>query len=916
MSLGEPNAEDLHQWQFKPTHIDSLDARAIQYKYASVKISLFISALNRIISTEAKLKDSQNQLYLANYMSFCIAHMFSINESGFAPKLSALEAFKAPKASIVSISAVVTHVPYDGKDCPVNSLTELPLAGKSLLCLKALRAMCINCLEGYQKRYKNACAEIENKAYISDFDYLFERELFGTCTDLDISLLSESLPILPLITQLDPAFLEDSDYGEAKLIDLDLTSLFVFVYNVSSTLVDLSKPIEQMMAAKQAPKATQEALFQRIPNNAYSLHKLLFWAMRLNDLYLVARKFIRQIYYCNLEHLNDRKFLSYIVNGQIFQKQLQEVNEIGSTAKKNGILVATITRFVRSNSKHPVSAKTCLEFIGFVSQFLNYFEKILLLFKTFGMLWLSGELAFRQRHALFTNDLLQLQKALQENPQTRLEIIRLKQAAEREKGREDAQTARRRQLVAPKRNSYMLSKKSPSPPKGEIVTTEDSKRSEPANILATETKVENEQKQERSERILNSTLASPISFTEDILRSLPESSRPSSPARLMLHKTPSTSSLPGATMPPLLEKVAVNGNRARSSSLPLSFSAAYLAAKTDSFEKAKVTGNLKRQNSTINGAARLSLSKVVDKPENFEPEKTVKKLSASQKLQQHLQEASKAGTLFGKERETLTSVVFDPNNPSASNIRRSSKLYVKPLGESEAGNNGMPFTTRPENGSLSRSSSTRLSSSAAATATRSQLERKSEQRGQLISSKTSTPQQASDKLEGQNKGADSSFIKAAEEVDNSIEEKTPAPTVRPTRAQITKQNTHRNSVLIQVQEQNVSTTPSSQELASHSSSISESTCSMKKVRFTGVPSWTPAEDAPTHHSKRILKNFASLTFSSLTHSAFKQKDQLFKKEESISFKTQLNASESTTATQTFAASYTLRFASFRNKKGK
>lgn len=910
MSLAESEAVKLRQCQFKPTHIDSLDARAIQYKYALVKISLFISALNRMISTEAKLQDAPNLLYLVNYMSFCISHMFSINESGFAPKLSALEAFKAPKVSTVTVSAVVTHVPYDGKDFPVNSLVELPLAGKSFLCLKALRAMCINCLEGYQKRYKNACAEIENTAYINDFDYLFEKELFGECSDLDLSLLSKSLPMRPFITQLEPDLLKDSDYEEAKLIDLDLSALFVFIYDISATIADLSIPIEQLAAVKRAPKATQEAAFLSIANKEYSLHRLLFWAMRLNDLYLVARKFIRQVYYCNLEHLNDRKFLSFIPNGQYFQKQLQEINEICSTAKKNGILVATITRFVRSNSKHAVTAKICLEFIGFVFQFLNYFEKTLLLLKSFATLWLSGELAFRESHNLYVRDLLQLLKAVQDTPKTKLDKMRLKQAAEREKEREEVQVIRRKLMMPPKRNSYMLTKKSPSPPKEERATPETSKKDKAVNRYKAEPGEDQESTQERRERTSTSTLASPVSFTEDILRSLPEVSKPLSPVRLTLHKTSSTSSLPGAIKP--LEKVAVNANRARSSSLPLSFSAAYLAAKTDNAEKAKAAGNLKRQNSANNGAVRLPISQVADKPENEEPEKATKKLSASQKLQQHLQEASRAGTLYGKERETLTSVVFDPNNPSASNIKRSSKLYTKQPSESDSGNNNVSPSSKLGNSTLLRSSSTKLSSSAAATATRSQLEKRFEPTSQSKNPKSIAQQQMNDKSEGQTK----SSTEKSEVNDNTTEEQAQAPPARPTRAQITKHNTHRNSVLIKFQEQSVSTTPSSQESASNSSSVSESTSSTKRVRFTGVSAWTPAEDAPTHHSKRILKNFASITFSSLAHSAFKQKDHLFKKEESISFKTQLNASESSTATQTFAASYTLRFASFRNKKGK
>lgn len=877
--------------KFSPSTINSLDARALQYKYALTKLSLFIKAIDRIIEEATTAGHNKCKIYLVHYISFCVANLFAINESSFAPKLATIANFKIPKASTVQISAVVTHVPYDGKDYTVNPLSDLPPVGKSILCLKALKSICINCLDGYKKRYINASREIGNENYFNDLEYLFEFEFFGLRRDLDLSLLSTHLLLEPLEITIDLSHTEDGNYAEASLIDMDISSLFIFIYTFSESLEQLSGPIHEMRAIKLAPKGTQQNLFLKLPNKSYSLHMLLFWAFRLNDLYLTLRKALRQILHSNLEHLKDRKFLSYVPNTSIFQRLLAEVDEICNTAKKNGVIVATITRFIRSNSKYDVNGQSCLEFIGFIHQFLISMESLLLKLKSFGQYWIAGEMSFRTDYNLSIHNLGLIQMAVTKKPATRLELRRdyekKKREKEKEQEKEEAQIAKRR---IPMRSKPRITK-CPSPTKSDL--------SNDTLILNGSLPSFDSSTDLFSEEL--SALLPNVLFKGESLNQVKVTSEP------MIHKTASTSSLP-LTIPTSEIEPMTKGKagRARSSSLPLSFNASHLAFKNSVNvidgkveNRQTVANNVRIQRQTLPVVPDLEKSDAV-------------KLSASQKLQQHLQEASKAGTLLGKEKMVLTSVVFDPNNPSATNLKRSSKLFSKFAAQaSESSNNDIKDGNQSSHESRSivndRVKTTPLlSSSAAATASKS--------RSQMSVDPKAVPSRAQErKAEKEDEGIDPEHCLTEERNVAS----TAVVSTKPTRAQITKRNTQRNSVLVQLDCLDVST-PSNESAVSNfaSSSVSASNLSpetVKKVRFTGVKEWTPAEDAPTKNSNRILKNFASLTLTSFGRSAFKQKDQMLKKEESFSFKNHLNPSESA-AHHTLAASYTLRFSSFRHNK--
>ena len=120
---------------------------------------------------------------------------------------------------------------------------------------------------------------------------------------------------------------------------------------------------------------------------------------------------------------------------------------------------------------------------------------------------------------------------------------------------------------------------------------------------------------------------------------------------------------------------------------------------------------------------------------------------------------------------------------------------------------------------------------------------------------------------------------------------------RITRDQVTRHNTQRNSHIPMPKNTDTKSSNSSIDQKSSSSnnstgSVSNSTSTTtttttisKKVRFTGVPEWTEAEDAPTKYSHAILRNFAVFRHPIKTAKAHNSKSDQLLHEESMSFKT-------------------------------
>lgn len=821
--------------KYDPKSFDSLDARAVQFKYAEVKLQAILRAIDALLSditaTDAK------QLVLVQYIIYLSSGLFAINESGFNARLRSLENFRALRPTPVTISQVATHVPYDVKDAQVLPLEELPSVNSSFNCLKSFRASCANCLDGYQKRLANISQEILNEPYMDDLTSLFSATFFDLQNDIDLTLSSAGGPFPAFLFPVDEEQLKDTDYVEASLIDIDLHALFALTRQMTTMLARHKPRIQKLRDIKLASKQLQESQVKALPNRSYSLHQIFLWALRLNDLYTIVRRFGRQIYLSNYQHLHDQKFLSQMPSAAFFRSQvLKDIDESFNTAKKNGVLIATITRFMRLNTSYEVNTKNILEFVGFIAQSFTYLEALTRRMQEFGYLWIRAEMTFRRSHDLPQENLAKLNEVIEKENRVQRLAKEKEAMAQKDKSRTNGSS-----LNATSATPSSATERA----KSLAVRTRDSRSSSLSSMESSD-----------SARRVGTKPSKALPTTPAIAaRNGPTLARPSS--MIFLNENSSYSSLQQPPISPIDKSKIVSTTtegRRRSLSQPLSFNAAATALKQKQNEsnglrspnnglrsspggvKRSPSGSLRRTaslNVKTEGTPQLSplankvkTLKIDEEGEDVEP--AVQKMSANQKFQQHLREASRAGALFAHQKEVLTNVVFDPNNPSAT-VQKKYTDPPKPVPEP---------------------------------------------------------------------------VKEIAPPKDAKESEVPVPppktgNVKPTRAQITKLNTQRNSVMrlndgkpssivsgdssvsVSSQASDVSNTPTGD------SSTSADVGSNKKVRFTGVPHYTPEEDAPSSHSSRILKNFAVFKSPLLTHrshAAFRKKDQLLKKEESILFR--------------------------------
>lgn len=821
----------------QPLYFGSLDARVIQYKYAIYKLERLVRAIGELLNElETSTDADTDSVVLVQYIVHLSSTLFAINEQKFGPRLAALENFKPVKTTTVSIPPVVTHIPYDLKDVDVTPLSEMPLKEATVQAAKALRTTAENCLEGYQKRLVNAEREIGNENFCIDLDNLIAY-MFNPSVDIDISLKASDSSIPAFLFPIDQEYLNSPDGMEALLIDIDLQALFVLTRLVQQIIRSHKAPLNKFKELKAASKQNQKAVLEAMPQSGYALHRVLVWALRLNDLYTIVRRYGRQIYLSNYHHLNDPKFLSHMPNVTVFKTQiLKNIEELFNTSKKNGVLVATITRFIRLNFRVEINVKQIIEFFGFIGQSFVLVENLAKSLDQLGKAWMACEISFRNAYGLPSKNLFKINEV---NEREKLELVRrqnerkLKELTlQREKAKphtitspppKQKATERMKNLIPPGEKQSEPQKlplpeaRLPRP----LLPTKEKKPSPPANALRVPAPVPANRTSSLNSESLNNVRA----------RNGSVGKRPTSQLFLPLETASITSDSPTPSAADGVDKkAAVNttAGRRRSNSLPISFNAAAAALNQNGDQdkgnglrsptgSIRRTSSLTRSNNAPNVTSPLA-SKTVQltplKEDTTEPASAAPKLTANQKFALHLKEATKSGKINSHQRETLTSVVFDPNNPTATKIHRPAEKPVPPLPQEEA-------PARDVKGPQSR-------------------------------------------------------------------------------AQITKLNTQRNSLALKengndvkprISTESATSTPNTllSDTPTKDSSPSVEGVIVKKVRFAGVPEYSPEEDAPTRHPRGLMKNFAIFKqplLSSRSSPLFKSKDNILKKEESLLFREQ------------------------------
>ncbi|EMG48874.1 hypothetical protein G210_0484, partial [Candida maltosa Xu316] len=836
----EPESiQEVPKVDYKPQSIVSLDCKILQYEYGIYKLNQLILHLRKL-QTDSK---SSPNLPLLHYIVLLVGNIFSISDKGFDPKLIILSNYQFYKNTTINITPTTSHIPYDTPDLQIVALNDIPEIDTSIKCLKQLENLCNLCLQGYKKKLEQAKTEklkgdpqINNTNYYTTIQTILASEIFNQ--DLDLTIEDSTFP-LPIDNK---ELMENENFLEASLIDMDIKELFIVIKHMEQSL-NFLKPLIVKLKKPQC-------------DDPYALHKIFLLTQRLNDIYTIVRRYGRKIYLSNYQHLTDTKFLYHCKNPHYFKNTvLKDMNDYFNAMKKNGTLIANLTRLIRQDAKFEVNSKNITGNMNFAFQGLIVVETTMNKLKEFGMSWIISELKFRRIYQLPKKNLFNVYQSVAE--------------------------AKPQPAIAPSTPT-----KGNAPPSSAVTPTSASKFSKAA-VTTPEPNGENTQKppaksdttaattvnRSRSSSVssVNSnnsssgllrrnSVTSPIkpnslSTSSQNGRGSPRPTRPnsmlfmqpnSSASNLEIDPdktssspvTPPTSTRRRSNSQPigrdaiiatsgaaaaLSRNGSLNSSRtspARSSSLTSKSSGSTATEKIPSPAPSKITQKLlkveeeesqaeqeKKNNNTKNNNGT---------EKEISPPPVVTKMSAAQRFQQKVREQAKSGALVTQQKETFNSVTFDPNNSSKYHLRK----YVEQT--------SLPSPPPPQ-----------------------------------------TQKQP---------------------LSPEVEEKVAVMPQRRTRDQVTRHNTQRNSRMIDFTE---STSNSDQATTSSSESSTNvtvtttttTTATGKKVRFTGVPEWTEAEDAPTKYSNAILRNFAVFRHPIRSVRAYNAKSDQLLKEESLSFRT-------------------------------
>lgn len=838
---------------YTPESISSLDCKILQYEYGIYKLEQLINHIKKLISES----QSSPNLPLLHYIVLLVGNTFAISEKSFDQRLDILSNYQLFKNTPINITATTSHIPYDTPDLkivPVNDLPEIPTAIK---CLKQLESLCNTCLQGYLKKLEQAKIEkskqvksIDNSDYYVTIRKILVNEIFHD--DIDLTITDSTFPL-----PIDNAdLMQNENFQEASLIDMDVKELFIIVRHMERLLSSLKPLISKL----------------KKPNNAdpYALHKVFLLTQRLNDIYTIIRRYGRNIYLSNYQHLVDSKFLYHCKNPNYFKtNNLKDMNDYFNSMKKNGTLIANLTRLIRQDAKFDINSKNVTNNMNFTSQGFLVVENTLAKLKDFGMNWIISELKFRRVYQLPKKNLFDVYQSVPEFKPKGETIV----APAPVTAPPGPATPTKNNSPAPEPQSKSTDSTPSTTSNGESMdkvleklTINDSstrlrsrsssvssitsngsssglmRRSSISSPIKTSAMLPNGRGSPRTLGRTNSLLSMQQSSSVSDLNSEKSSSSPASPAtggrrrsnsqpigrdailatsgaaaaltrngsitRSSPLKSPSTSSIPKAKQSP--ERTPSTSGPSRVTQKLLKVEEEELihssSSTTSSMSSPPPPG-------TINDAAAPAA-------------RAAAKLTAAQRFQQKVREQAKSGSLVTQQKETLHSVTFDPNNAAKFQLKK----YI----------DNPPAPSQPSQEPI--------------------------------------------------------INEPSEELLPEVEEKVAVIPQRRTRAQVTRQNTRRNSRITfnePVDSVSLSTNSSiDQATTVTNSSGSESsvtdgsaTVTVKRVRFTGVPEWTEAEDAPTKYSNAILRNFAVFRHPiRATKAACVKSDQLLK-EESMSFRT-------------------------------
>lgn len=382
--------------------IDSLMSKIIQYEYNIIKLKRLAESLERLIKEASNSKDTAILHYIVPF----IGNAFAISENGFNSRLQDLERYTAVNINGFSIPTNLFHIPYDNNDSVVLRPREMPSSKDVMKCVRQLRELCEICLRGYNSRMALAIKKYQGekesvKALVMTVKSLLERDYLDY-QSIDIALGCDFL------TRWEEAEAHESEEATSlRMIEMDIRIIFTLVPKLKSVLHKFAGEVAALQKIKKIPTQKQEEYISSLPDHHFLLHRIVMLILRLNDLYLGIRKVGRKIYLSNYEHIRDHPFLCLQNNSQALRWSISEMNELFTLNKRNGALIAGLTRCFGQNV-FIQDSKTLLSLTNFASQGVTNIASMLNGLEVFGQNWLLQEVDFRKTYRLREDSLVDL----------------------------------------------------------------------------------------------------------------------------------------------------------------------------------------------------------------------------------------------------------------------------------------------------------------------------------------------------------------------------------------------------------------------------------------------------------------------------------------------------------------------------
>lgn len=742
--------------------IDSLVSKIIQYEYNIIKLKKAAESLDRLI----EVADSSKQTPILHYIIPFIGNAFAISENGFNGRLQYLEKYSAITTSGINIPATLFHIPYDNNDSVVHRPLEMPSPKDSIECVRQLRGLCDICLRGYNTRMALAIKKYHGdresiRALIITIDSLLERYYLDN-QSIDVALGCNFL------TRWEEREADESEeVTNLRMIEEDMRVIFTFVPKLNSSLHKLAGEVGALQKLKKIPAHKQEEYISSLPDATYLLHRIVMLMLRLNDLYLEVRKVGRKVYLSNYEHIRDHRFLCLQNNSQALRWSMNEMNELFTLNKRNGALIAGLTRCFGPNI-FIQDSKTLLSLTNFANQGVNNIASMLHGLEVFGKNWLLQEVAFRKTYHIQEESLLDFFISVRDQS----EIVRYS----------PTQTAREDRQSSYKPDTRMRV--------GASISVHGSTKAVP-----------NESSLENSITSLSLNNSFPENASS-ILGKLPEADNGSS-----------------------------NEARSSASTIP-SNQASQLPSERDSTSSSMLEYN------SIHQRSSGSTTKASSSPDGRNKIPNASSAAANSVSRKHYGLRSPTGTLKS---------LHLPSHHRSSQLLRSNNEEKKHMELSS------PYGRRIEKDMQTREGPEKLTAHQ-----RFQKRLKDASRSGYILTQNKQPHSSSAHEP----------ISLSDNYCNSEQASS-----RSLRTDVSDNSS--------TQKENLGALSSTEE----TSSLVSRGQSIKRVRFTGVPKYTEAEDAPSRYHNKYFKSIAVVRTPNTT---LRKKDRMFQNEESILFRSQIH----------------------------